>query len=274
VLLRIFYLIRLDIQDEEACLIDSNWDWGRQRWWYKPAQVCQRWRSIIFESPSRLDLHLLCTYGTPIADMLTHSPPLPLTIYYHSKNRDTTTEDEEGIRLALQLRDRLRRIRLALPASSLRRIITDIDGPFPILERLYILSRTNGDTSLVLRSTFQAPLLRDFALQTVAVPIGSPFLITRVGLVILCLEDIPSSAYFPPSYLLTRLSLMPQLEKLVIRFRSPLPSLSIEPQLSRASVMADITLSHLRIFHFKGMSTYLEGLLAWIRSPLLRNFAN
>jgi hypothetical protein len=43
VLLHVFYLFRLDIRDEE-------WDktefvqvphWGRQRWWYRLAQVCQ-----------------------------------------------------------------------------------------------------------------------------------------------------------------------------------------------------------------------------------------
>jgi hypothetical protein len=278
VLLNIFYLIRLDIQDQVAIhSIGSNWQWGRRRrWWYKLAQVCRRWRSIIFASPSRLDLHLLCTYGTPVADMLTHSPPLPLTIDYYHKSFVTTVtaKDEKGILLALQHRDRVHHIRLVLPASSLQKVITAMDEPFPILEQMYISSypRTDHNRNLTLPRTFQAPLLRHLALQTVSPPMGSPSLLTTVGLVTLVLENIPSSAYFPPSDLLTQLSVMPQLEKLVTQFRYLPPSLSAEPQLSNAWAMTEVTLPRLRTLDFRGVSTYLEGLLAWIRAPLLSNF--
>jgi hypothetical protein len=134
------------------------------------------------------------------------------------------------------------------------------------------MSQTDDDARSVLPRTFQAPLLRNFALMTVALPIGSPLLMTTVDLVTLALEEIPSSAYFPPSHLLARLSLMPQLEELVIRFHSPIPSRNIEPQLSSPSVMTDITLPNLCIFLFQGWSTYLEGLLARIRAPLLSVF--
>jgi hypothetical protein len=74
-----------------------NYRWDRQRWWYKLAQVCRHWRNIILESPSWLDLHIYCTNGVPVADMLAHSPPLPLTIDYHILNREMTAEDESGI---------------------------------------------------------------------------------------------------------------------------------------------------------------------------------
>jgi hypothetical protein len=274
VLLNIFYLFRLDIRDEEG---DSNklfFHWDRQRWWYKLAQVCQPWRSLIFASPSRLDLHLLCTYGTPVADMLSHSPPLPLTIYYDD-DFHTTAEDDEGILLALQHPDRVRRIKLALPTWTLRKVIIAMDGQFPILERLWIGSPldNDGNTTLALPRAFKAPLLRQFALQTVSLPTRSPLLMTTVGLVLLALVDIPSSAYFVPSHLLTRLSLMPQLEKLVIRFHSPHPSYDVESQLSIGSVITHVTLPILRTFFFRGVDTYLEDLLARISAPLLNNLA-
>jgi hypothetical protein len=35
-----------------------------------------------------LDLHLVCTNGVPVADMLSHSPHLPLIIYYHPDTLD------------------------------------------------------------------------------------------------------------------------------------------------------------------------------------------
>ncbi|KAI0247551.1 hypothetical protein BJV78DRAFT_909918 [Lactifluus subvellereus] len=263
VLLNIFHLYQLDVSnvyDEDG---DPNFEWDYQRWWYKLAQVCQWWRYLILASPSHLDLHLLCTHGVPIADMLAHSPPLPLTINY----RETTEEDEKDILLALRHSDRVHYIRLNLSTPKLRKIITTMDEQFPILERMYIRPWIDG--SLVLPRTFQAPHLRHLFLRSAALPIGSPLLTTTVGFVTLRLEDIPSSAYFSPSYLLTRLSLMPQLAFLSIRFRSPLPTGDVESQMFDIPIMTPITLPNLHRFSFQGVSTYLEGLLARISAPAL-----
>ncbi|KAI0249398.1 hypothetical protein BJV78DRAFT_1155870 [Lactifluus subvellereus] len=175
--------------------------------------------------------------------------------YKLAQGRETTEEDEEGILLAIKHSDR---------------IMTTMDEQFPILERLYILSRTGGDTSLVLPRTFQAPHLHHLFLWHAALPIGSPLLTTTVGLVVtLALRHIPPSAYFPPSYLLTRLSLMPQLEILEIGFQSPLPNCDVERQLLNTPIMTHITFPNLRWFSFKGVSAYLEGLLARINTPVL-----
>jgi hypothetical protein len=193
--------------------------------------------------------------------MLTYSPPLPLTIYYWGNHRNITAEDEEGILLALQHYDRVRHIRLSLPVSSLQKVITTLGEQFPILERMHIMSRTSDDTGLVLPRSFQAPLIRRISLQTVALPIRSPLLLTAVGLVTLALDRIPSSAYFPPSYLLTRLPLMHQLEKLVIQFHSPLPSRNVEPQLSSTPATSHLTLPNLRFFFLRGVSTWKAFLL-------------
>jgi hypothetical protein len=90
-----------------------------------------------------------------------------------------------------------------------------------------------------------------------------------MDLVTLFLDDIPRSAYFPPTYLLTRLSLMPHLEHLSITFHSPLPNRDVERQLLDTPVTMHITLPNLRSFSFKGVSAYLEGLLAPISAPVL-----
>jgi hypothetical protein len=110
VLLNIFHLYRLadpDEYDDETGVTTTYWH--RQRWWYKLAHVCRQWRNVILESPARLNLHLYCTNGVPVADMLAHSPPLPLTIGYHT-HREITAEDESGILLALSHRDRVHHI--------------------------------------------------------------------------------------------------------------------------------------------------------------------
>ncbi|KAI0246811.1 hypothetical protein BJV78DRAFT_97603 [Lactifluus subvellereus] len=269
VLLNIFYLYRLVVCDEYDVDGIPNFDWGGQRWWYKLAQACQRWRYLILASPSHLDLHLLCTHGVPIANMLAHSPPLSLAIYYREPDRETTEEDEEGILPALGHSDRVHYISLHLPSPKFQKIITIMDKQFPILECLYIGSRTEGDTSLLLPRTFQAPHLRHLALWRAALPIESPVLTTTVGLVSLWLIDIPPSAYFPPSSLLTWLSLMPQLESLTIGFYSPPPNRDIARQLLDAPIMTHLTLPNLRWFSFGGVSAYLEGLLARISAPVL-----
>jgi len=43
--------------------------WERERWWYKLAQVCQRWRHLMLASPFHLRLSLVCMAGTPVADI-------------------------------------------------------------------------------------------------------------------------------------------------------------------------------------------------------------
>jgi hypothetical protein len=94
----------------------------RGRWWYKLTHVCQRWRNLILGSASYLDLSLVCTRCTPVADMLAHSLPLPLDIDYPDKYHITTEEEEEAI-LALRQRDRVRRVRLRIPITNLQKLI-------------------------------------------------------------------------------------------------------------------------------------------------------
>jgi hypothetical protein len=270
VLLNLFYLYQLnsadDFEDE-----DGDWivEWNHQRWWYKLAQVCRRWRYLILASPSYLDLRLLCTYGVPVADMLAHSPPLPLSILYNNEDREMSTEDEEGALLALNHRDRVRRICLELPASTLRKLILVMDELFPNLERMYVWCRPDEPTIPVFPGTFQAPNLRHLLLVTASLPIGLPLLTTTAGLVTLKLGEIPASAHLTPNYFLTRLSIMLQLEELMIRFQSALPNRDLQRQLLQTPNMSQVTLPNLRRFQFLGTSAYLEGLVAQIITPVL-----
>ena len=140
-LLSIFYCCQpapLNVHDVVSTSIREAPDeeWVCERWWYKLAQVCQRWRYLILASASYLRISLLCTPRTPVADMLTHSPRLPLII----DHLYSTWEEEQGIMLALQLRDRIRRIRLVTYLTKLesQNLMVALDGDFPMLEYLYI----------------------------------------------------------------------------------------------------------------------------------------
>ena len=240
--------------------------WVRGRWWYGLAHVCQRWRNVILGSASYLGVSLVCTVGTPVADMLAHSPPLPLVIDYH-RYRDIT--EDEGAILALKHRDRVRHVRLCTPVTSLQKLIAAMDEEYPFLEYL-IIAPPPEDTStvLILPETLQAPHLRHLTLIGFALPIGSRLLTTAVGLVTLCLRMNDPSTYFHPNALLHWLSFMPQLETFVITFLFPVPNRGIERQLTRTPI---ISLPNLRLLVFRGVSAYLEALVHRITTPRLEN---
>ena len=268
-LLNIFSLYPQDIIESYEDVIAFP-EWNNARWWYKLVHVCRRWRCLILTSPVRLGLHLICTYDTPVADMLANSPHLPLIINYLDVNRDTSIEDEKAILLALQDRDRVRRIGLSMPATRLLNPIIAMDGQFPVLERLFIWPLSQDNMSLMLPTRFQAPHLRMLSLTHIVLPVRSPLLTTTVGLVELGLWDVPLLASFRPTELVARLSSMPQLKSLSIGFQSPVPTRDVESQLLHTPIGTLITLPNLRYCFFRCGSAYLDGLLARINTPLLK----
>ena len=229
----------------------------------------------MLESAVYLRLSLVCARGTPVADMLAHSPSFPLIIDHVNLNDDITPEDEEGIILALRHRDRVRRIRFRKSVAVLRKLIQALDGEFPILEYLYAMPRQyqrpapRHNTSLNLPETFRAPHLHQLLLMSFSIPIGSPLLTTMGNLVTLSLSSIPRSAYFHPNALLERVSLMPQLRALGIFFNTYNPSGNVQRQLLRTPITTRVTLPNLRALGFQGASNYLEALLPWLTIPLL-----
>jgi len=274
-LLHVLYLYRPFLsgedQDDNARLLGGNEIATRGRWWYKPAHVCQRWRNIIFSSASYLGVFLLCTYGTPVADMLAHSPPLLLVIHYAMKGHDITTEDKKGIIIALTQRDRVLRVRLFAPdISLLEKLIAAMDEEYPILEYLNIGPPIEDvSTMLIFSETLQAPHLRLLWLRGFTIPMGSRLLTTAVSLVTLSLLMVNPSTYFHPNTLIRWISLMPQLETLSITFKISIPNRDVEMQLMHTPIIAPVTLPNLHFFQFRGVSTYLEALVHRITAPRL-----
>jgi hypothetical protein len=197
--------------------------------------------------------------------MLIHSPPLPLDIEY----RGITAEDEEAITLALKQRDRVRRVRLRLPSTDLQSFIVAIDEEYPILEYL-IMHSEDHSSILIFPETFRAPHLCHLALGGFTLSGGSRLLTTAVDLVTLHLIMTHSSTYFYPNSLFQWLSLMPQLENLVIIFSRPVPD-HVERQLTCTPIMTSAVLPNLCRFTFRGFSTYLEALVYHIIAPRLKN---
>jgi hypothetical protein len=200
--------------------------------------------------------------------MLAHSPPLLLVIDYFFQS-DITAEDEEGAILALNQRDRLRCVRLGMPVASLQKLIMALDEEYPILEYLIIMPLIEDNTTtLIFPEALQAPHLRYLVLFGFSLRLGSRLLTTALGLVTLWLHMVHPSTYFHPNTLLQWISLMPQLETLVIAFRFP-PSRDVERQLTHTPVTATVVLPNLHWFWFRGVTTYLEALVCRITTPHL-----
>ncbi|KAH9022725.1 hypothetical protein EDB84DRAFT_1509981 [Lactarius hengduanensis] len=250
---------------------DDEGNRKRQLGWFKLAHVCRRWRRLIYESAFHLDAHILCTEGAPVVDMLPLLPPLPLVINYQSLSMHA--RDELGISHALRLRNRVRHVDLDILPSNLRKLLVLLDEPFPRLERLSLSSAAwaDEDTSLVIPN-FLAPNLRHLKLRGVDLSSELQLLSSTISLVTLTLTDIRDSGDFLPKHLITRLRSFRQLEELSIDFSPPVPHISPESDVFDA-LDTPVTLPKLKCFTFRGVSAYLESLVAQIRAPLLERLS-
>src|SRR5579863_6473211 len=88
----------------------SSMDEFQLTWrWKTLIHVCRRWRHIIFGSPHRLDLQLVCTEKTPTRRLLDIWPPFP--IFLHADVFQPVDEEGlENIMAALEHRDRISNI--------------------------------------------------------------------------------------------------------------------------------------------------------------------
>jgi hypothetical protein len=182
----------------------------------------------------------------------------------------------EGALLALRQHHRVRRISLTEP--GLEELYAVLDNPFPMLEDLTLRS-LDPLFHTRLPETFSAPSLRHLNLYQIGdlfVP-GIPLLSSISGLVTLCLREVPPLA-LPVHYLVSCLSVMPQLENLSLGFGNALElqSSSLSPLKSHKRDQADlqtVQLPKLNKIFFKGACAYLEGLVSRIRTPVLACFA-
>ena len=243
-----------------------------ERQWIRLAHVCRRWRNVVFQSPRRLNLRLLCTHRTRERDILEIWPPLPLII---QDNYDTDDEPPsiDNTITALEHNDRVCEILLEyLPVSKLEDIANSaaMQKPFPKLT-YFEFGTFTGDNVRLPDSILggNAPSLRSLSLFAVTFPGLSKLLLSTTHLVTLRLSNIPHSGYIPPEAMATSLSALTSLEHLSLLFQSPRPRPALE---SRRPLSRPLTRSippSLTDIRFKGASEYLEEILARIDTPQL-----
>jgi hypothetical protein len=237
--------------------------------WHKLVHVCQRWRCVVFNSPRRLDLRLLCTLRTPVTNMLDIWPALPIVIAISAVSPlPATGSGVTHIISALQQHNRLCEIDIHSIPNPLLKEFAAMQEPFPGLAKLWLLSY--DENAPVLPDSFlggSAPRLQNLFLWGIPFPGLPKLLLSTHDLVKLHLWSIPRSGYISPEAMATAVSTLTSLEKLFLGFQSPRSQADREsrhpPPLTR------VVLPALTKFWFKGDSDYLEDIVSQLEAPLL-----
>ena len=185
--------------------------------WRSLVQVCRRWRQIIYASPRRLDLQLLCTNGTSFRKIIDIWPTIPIVVYWQIGSPGVVEDD---IIPALEHPDRVSHIYLFLYKPKLEAIAAFIQKPFPMLTHLSVFS-PYGSLISVLPDGFlggSAPSLQQLALCAVRYPALPVLLLSASNLVNLELLDMPPTGYISTEVMVSLLAASHKLETLHIEF--------------------------------------------------------
>ena len=186
----------------------------RMEEWITLAHVCRRWRSVVLQSPHRLNLRLFCTPRTPTRDTLDVWLPLPLFVsnYGYGSSRGV-----DNIVAALEHSDRVCHIDLRIHSTSEWEHVPNsaaMQKPFPELTRLR-LGKYHDELESILPDSFlggTAPRLRLVILDNVPFLGLLKLLLSATHIVKLHLFFIPRSGYIPPEVMATSLSALTSLE--------------------------------------------------------------
>jgi hypothetical protein len=221
VLLEVFHFYRKNHLYTYGHHLHSIWDW------HKLAHVCSKWRRIIFSSPRRLGLQLLCTYGTPVTRNLRYWPPFPLivdcpTYRGADEGENLTSSDEDNVVAALENSARVHYIGISVTSLLLGKMASAMRKPFPALTHLWLSLKDANMPALP--DEFlggSAPALQVLHLKRIRFPALPALLSSALGLVELRLLDIPHDGYISPEAIIKSLAALTGLRVLFIGFKSP-----------------------------------------------------
>jgi hypothetical protein len=235
--------------------------------WHTLVHVCRKWRSIVFGSPLRLDLQLLCTARTPVRETLDVWPVLPIVVW----SDDHESWGMDNIVAALEHNDRIYRLDLNPQSSHFEELLAAMQQPFPALKFLDLWLQRGDEPVPVVPASFlggSAPVLEVLALNRIPFPGLPKLLLSATHLVHLRLLNIPHSGYISPEAMVNSLSALIRLESLTIRFE--FPQSRPDQRRRRPPPPTRTVIPVLTFLRFYGVSEYLEDLVSRIDAPLLR----
>ncbi len=233
--------------------------------WRRLVHVCRKWRYIVFGSPRRLHLQLLCDAWTPVREKLVVWPPFPIVIRSWSPR-----SGEDNIIAAFEHNDRVCKIELeAVPGSLLEGFLAVKQEPFLALTFLELGLDIHDEAPVVPDSFLggSAPRLEYLGLNRIPFPGLPKLVLSAPDLVTLTLSNIPHSGYFSPEVMVVALSVLTRLDSFHLEFQSPQSRPLGESR--RPPPPTRTVLSALTYFNFKGVSEYLEDIVARIDAPQL-----
>ena len=239
--------------------------------WRTLVHVCRQWRIVVFDSPRRLNIRLLCTPRRPLK-MLDVWPALPIVIDFVATGKQP--KGMANIVVALKQHSRVRKIHIRGIPNSLMKKFAEMEKPFPELTYLKLHSHDDGNVPILPDSFLggSAPRLRTLNLSGIPFPAVRKLLLsTSRNLVTLRLWSIPHSGYISPQPMVTCLSALTALRSFGLGFRSPQSRISRGTR--RPPPLTRIVLAALTKFRFKGNSEYLEDIVSLVDAPLLDHFS-
>jgi hypothetical protein len=263
--------VLLDIFDFYRQGVDSYDQWREKYVWFNLTHVCRRWRAVIFASSLRLDLGITVGPTKPKDIETILAGPLPILIDYKCMYEEMTSSALWRMRAALKHHDRVRGISFRGTSVWSNEFFRATNHSFPILERL-TLGPLYGD-ELDLPDTFLGGQelsdlhLRDLKLKRVSLRSIFRFLSSTSTLTGLHLEVDTAFGISPETSLLACLQGMPCLSRLDL-------SISLNPPpVSTPGHKNIVPLSNLICFHYTGHSVFLDGLVAGLSAPSLRDLS-
>ncbi len=239
---------------------------GSSQSWPTLVHVSRRWRQIIFASPLGLDLRPHCTYRTPVLNTqaLDYWSTLPIVVNFGGSPAldPPALEDEDNITAALKQSGRVSSISLTVTSSLLEKF-SAIKWPFSKLESLILLSQDS--VQLALPSYFQwGPRLRRLHLTGIVFPALLQRISSSRGLVDihLHLHEVSRTDGLSPDAFATALSETPRLQSLSLHF--PPTTFAVPPPSGERILLPALTR-----LNFRGLTGYLEDLVARIDAPRL-----
>ena len=236
--------------------------------WRTLVHVCQQWRFVVFDSPRRLNLRLLCTPKRPLKN-LDIWPALPIIIDFWATGK--RPRGMANIVAALKQHYRVRKIHIRGIPTSLMKKFAAMKKPFPKLTYLK-LDSDDGNVPILPDSFLggSAPRLRTLNLGGIPFPTIRRLLLSVRNLVALRLWSIPHSGHISSEAMVTCLSALTGLKFFCLGFRSP--QSRVGGGTRRPPPLTRIVLAALTKFRFKGNSEYLEDIVSLIDTPLLDYF--
>jgi len=233
--------------------------------WHTLVHVCRRWQRLVFGSQRHLNLRIACTNKMRVREKLDVWPAIPIVVLDYC---DSLSGLDHNIEVALEHNDPIYRIEF-VSVWYLECVFAAMEEPFPALTDLEVWS-IDDDAAPVFPNPVKflggSSHLRSLELGGISIPGLSNLLLSLTDLVELRIDLTSESGFLSPKEIVTGVSALTKLRLFALEFEYDTPR---EREGQHAPPLALVVLPALTSFKFKGVSEYLEDLVALIDAPQL-----